>query len=153
MDILSILEELEDIVDRGAKIPMTGKVLVDDEAILELIDKVRAALPEELNQAKWVTKERERILEDARAESDKLVEQGRTYLSKLVEESEVVRLAQEQAEEIVGQAKQVAGEIRNGARAYADDVLGKIEGSLLNVADRLKRDREELARTAPDNRE
>ncbi len=32
-DVLGLLEELEEIVDRGVKIPMTGKVLVDDSVI------------------------------------------------------------------------------------------------------------------------
>jgi len=144
MDIMTMLDELEEVVDRGAKIPMTGKVLVDDEKIFDLIDKIRTALPEELRQAKWITKERERILEEAQTESGKLVDQGRSYISKLVEESEITRQAQSRAEELVGQAKRVSIEIRNGANAYAADLLGRVEKSLIEVVESVQQDREEL---------
>lgn len=141
---MTMLDELEEVVDRGAKIPMTGKVLVDDEKIFDLIDKIRTALPEELRQAKWITKERERILEEAQTESGKLVDQGRSYISKLVEESEITRQAQSRAEELVGQAKRVSIEIRNGANAYAADLLGRVEKSLIEVVESVQQDREEL---------
>ncbi len=147
MDVLALLDELEAYVDRGAKIPMTGKVLVDDEAIFDIIDKIRTALPEEVRQAKWITKERERILEEAQAEAGKLVDQGRSYIAKLVEESEITRQAQEHAEELVAQAKKVAREIRNGANAYADDLLARVEKSLVGVVESLHEDREELAKS------
>lgn len=147
MDVLSMLDELEEIVDRGAKIPMTGKVLVDDEAIFDLIDKIRTGLPEELRQAKWITRERERILEEAQAESSKLVDQGRNYITKLVEESEITRQAESRAEELVAQAKKIAYEIRNGANAYADDLLNRVEKSLINVVENVRKDREELAQS------
>ncbi len=147
MDVLAMLDELEEYVDRGAKIPMTGKVLVDDEAIFDIIDKIRTALPEELRQAKWITKERERILEEAQAEAGKLVDQGRGYIAKLVEESEITRQAQDHAEELVAQARKVAREIRNGANAYADDLLVRLEKSLVGVVESLHEDREELAKS------
>lgn len=147
MDVLAMLDELEEYVDRGAKIPMTGKVLVDDEAIFDIIDKIRTALPEELRQAKWITKERERILEEAQAEAGKLVDQGRGYIAKLVEESEITRQAQDRAEELVAQARKVAREIRNGANAYADDLLARLEKSLVGVVETLHEDREELAKS------
>lgn len=152
MDVFSLLEELEEVVDRGAKIPMTSKVLVDDDAIFEIIDKIRTHLPEELRQAKWMAKERDRIMEEAQAEADKVLEQGRSYIAKLVEDSEVVRQAQDYAEEMVAQAKKVAREIRGGANAYADELLGKVENSLVNLVESLQRDREELTKSTSEEK-
>ncbi|MDA8441311.1 MAG: ATPase [Peptococcaceae bacterium] len=145
MDVFSLLEDLEETVDRGAKIPMTSRVLVDEEAIFNLIDKIRNHLPEELRQAKWVTKERDRILAEAQAEAEKVVEQGRTYITKMVEDSEVVNQAQAYAEELVNQSRKVAREIRSGANAYADEMLCKVENSLLGLVESLRQDRQQLA--------
>ena len=152
MDILAMLDELEDVVDRGAKIPMTGRVLVDDEAIFEIIDKIRTGLPEELRQAKWISKERERILEESQVEANRVVEQGRNYIAKMVDESEITRQSQEHAEELVAQAKKVGREIRAGANVYADDLLHKLEKSLINVVESLHQDREELAKSIKDQK-
>ncbi|HZW83588.1 MAG TPA: hypothetical protein VFF14_09275 [Candidatus Deferrimicrobium sp.] len=147
MDVFTLLDELEEIVDRGAKIPMTGKVLVDDEAIFDIIDKVRSTLPEELRQAKWVMKERDRIQEEAQAEATKMVEQGRNYIAKLVDEAEVTKQAQAQAEEVVAQAKRVGREIRSGANVYADELLVTVEKSLIQLVETLRKDREELSKS------
>lgn len=143
-DVLSLLDELEEIVDRGTKIPMTGKVLVDDTVIFELLDKVRAALPEEVQNAKWVLAERQRILTEAETEAHKMVEQGKNYVEKMAEENEVVKQAQGYAEDIARQAQAFAREVKVGAIQYADELLQKAEVSLYDTIQALHRNREEL---------
>ncbi|MHB1405485.1 MAG: ATPase [Desulfitobacteriaceae bacterium] len=143
-DVLSLLDELEEIVDRGTKIPMTGKVLVDDTVIFELLDKVRAALPEEVQNAKWVLAERQRILTEAETEAQKMVEQGKNYVEKMAEENEVVKQAQGYAEDIARQAQAFAREVKVGAIQYADELLQKAEVSLYDTIQALHRNREEL---------
>lgn len=143
-DVLSLLEELEEIVDRGTKIPMTGKVLVDDTVIFELLDRIRSALPEELRNAKWVLTERQRILDEAESEAKKVVEQGRNYVEKIAGENEVVKQAQNYAEDIVKKAQIFAREVKSGAVNYADDVLQHVEEKVYESIQSLHRNREEL---------
>lgn len=151
-DIQSLLNEVEEIIDHGTKIPMTGKVLVDDAVLFELLDRVRASLPEEITNAKWVLKERQRILDEAEAEAQKLVEQGKTYVDKMALENEVVKQAQDYGENIVMQAQTFAREVKNGAVQYADEMLKHVEQSLYDTLQSLRKNREELKALAREDR-
>jgi len=143
-DVVSLLNEIEEIVDRGAKIPMTGKVLVDDTLIFDLVDRIREALPEEVSNAKWVLSERQRIITEAQAEAQKLVDQGREYAEKIAGENQVVKQAQEYAESMVEQAQMFAAEVKLGAIQYADELLQKVEVGIKEDLKALQRNRQEL---------
>jgi len=151
-DIQGLLNEVEEIVDHGTKIPMTGKVLVDDAIIFELLDRVRAALPEEITNAKWVLKERQRILDEAQTEAQKLLDQGKVYVDKMALENEVVKQAQDYGEDIVKQAQTFAREVKTGAVQYADEMLQHVEQSLYETLQALRKNREELKGLARDDR-
>ena len=59
MEIFTLLETLEEILEQSKKLPFTDKAIVDKEAILEVIKEIRLKLPDELKQAKWVKEERQ----------------------------------------------------------------------------------------------
>ena len=65
MEIFTLLETLEDILEKSRTVPFSNKGIVDKEEILELIKEIRLKLPDELKQAKWVKEERARILDEA----------------------------------------------------------------------------------------
>ena len=65
MEIFTLLETLEDILERSKSIPFSGKGIVDKEELLEIIKEIRLKLPDELKQAKWIKEERQRIIEEA----------------------------------------------------------------------------------------
>ena len=54
MEIFTLLEELEDILENSKSVPFSGKSVVDKDEILEIIKEVRLKLPEELKQANWI---------------------------------------------------------------------------------------------------
>lgn len=145
MDIYKILEELEDLIQRGKRVPMTGKVLVSEEAVLSYLDQIRAIFPEELHQAKVLNKERERIIQEAREEAERILSGAREEARRLVSENEVTRQAQAASEEIVSQAKRLAREIKNGAADYTDEMLGKLEHTLDQNLAAVRKAREELS--------
>ena len=66
MKILELLDELEEIMETGTGLILTGKIMVDPDEVLEIVKEIRAELPEEMEQAKWIKSERQRILDEAR---------------------------------------------------------------------------------------
>ena len=50
MEIFTLLDTLEDILDRSKHVPFTEKGIVDKEEILEIIQEIRLKLPDELKQ-------------------------------------------------------------------------------------------------------
>lgn len=144
LDLLKILNELEEYVEESTKMPFTGKVLIDDDVLMEFVDRIRSSLPEEIRQAKWITKERQKIITEAQKEAEKIVEDAKQHITKIADESEINKQAQKYAEEIVQKAQGVANEITNGANQYADDILGSLEGNLNKIMTSVKNGREEL---------
>lgn len=143
-DVLALLDELEEIIDRGTKIPMTGKVLIDDSVAFDILDRIRATLPDELQNAKWVLVERQKIMDEAQAEAERLLERGKSYIEKMAEESEVVKQAQTYAEDIARQAQTYAKEVKLGAIQYTDEMLLQVEQSVAETLQAVRRNREEL---------
>ncbi len=144
MEILSILETLEDIVEKSVSVPFSGKCLVDREEILEIIKEMRLKLPEDMKQAKWVKDERQRILLEAQKEANNVIKDAENKISSLVDEHEITKKAYEQANEIVSNAQKNAREIRMGTREYADSILNKVEEILKDTLSVIETDREEL---------
>lgn len=144
MEILSILETLEDVVEKSITVPLMGKSLVDKEEILEIIKEMRLKLPDDIKQAKWVKEERQRILLEAQKEANNIIKDAEGKISSLVDEHEITKKAYEQANEIIANAQKNARDIRLGTREYADSVLNKVEEILKDTLDVIQVNREEL---------
>ena len=144
MEILTVLETLEDLIERSSGVPFSGKCLVDREEVLEIVKEMRLKLPDDIKQAKWVKEERQRILLQAQKEADNILKDAENKIAALVDEHEITKKAYEQANEIVGTAQKNAREIRLGAREYADSVLDKVEEILTDATDVIKINRKEL---------
>jgi vacuolar-type H+-ATPase subunit H len=144
MEILSILETLEDLVEKSVSVPFSGKCLVDKEEILEIVKEMRLKLPDDIKQAKWVKDERQRILMEAQKEANNMMQDAEGKIASLVDEHEITKKAYEQANEIVAAAQKNAREIRLGTKDYADSVLNKVEEILSGTLEVIKEDRQEL---------
>lgn len=130
MVILSLLDRLEQLITGSQRIPMTNRVLVSEQDVLELVDQIRAAVPEEIKQAHRLRQERERLLAQAQAEGDRIILAAREEAERLTNDEEVLRLATERAFEIKNEAEEDASQLRDGADAYAVETLRGLEERL-----------------------
>ncbi len=144
MEILSILETLEDLVEKSVGVPFSGKCLVDKEEILEIVKELRLKLPDDIKQAKWVKEERQRILMDAQKEAANMLKDAESKIASMVDEHEITQKAYEQANEIVASAQKNARDIRLGTKEYADNILNRVEEILNDTIEVIKTNREEL---------
>ena len=144
MEIFTLLENLEELVESGTKVPLSTKVLVDREELSEILEEIRMKLPDELKQAKWVKEERQRIIMDAQKEADQIVKETETKIISLVDDHEITRQALAQKDEIIESADRVAREISAGTREYADALLGRLEEILKETLNLIHDNRKEL---------
>lgn len=144
MEVMRVLDEMEELIESSARVPLTGKVIIASETFLDNIDKIRSLLPEELRQAQWVSKERDRILTDAQKEAQELVSKTRNEVQSLAQETEIVKEANIQASGILTEAQQKAFEIETGANSYALEVLVSLEENLAKVVNIVRKGQEEL---------
>lgn len=144
MEIFTLLENLEDILSGGTKVPLSSKVVVDADELREILEEIRLKLPDELKQARWVKEERQRILEDAHKEADDIVKEAETRIISMIDDHEITRQAMAQKEEIIESANKVSKEISMGTREYADALLERLEEILKETLDVIHNNRKEL---------
>jgi len=142
--LLDLIEQLEEILDHGTKVPLTGKVMVDEDVILETLDGIRSVLPEEIRQANLVLAERDRFIEEARNESQRMLDRAQKHAEQLLQEDEIVAQSRSYAEEIAQKAQQYSREVKLGALKYSDDLLRDVEMKLEETFKGIKASREEL---------
>lgn len=144
MEIFTLLETLEDILEKSKTIPFTEKGIVNKEEILEIIKEIRLKLPDELKQAKWVKEERQRILVEAQKEADDVVKEAENRIISMIDEHEITRKAYEQKAEIIETANEMSREISKGTKDYADSILQGIEVALEDALKVIQNNRKEL---------
>lgn len=144
MEIFTLLETLEDILEKSKKVPFTNKAVVDKDEIVEIIQEIRLKLPDELKQAKWIKEERQRILLEAQKEADGVVKEAESRIISMIDEHEITRKAYDQKNEIIETANEMSREISKGTKEYADSVLAGIEVALQDAMKVIQNNRKEL---------
>ena len=71
MDVLVLIDKLDDLVHNAKAVPLTDQVRIDREEIYDILDQMRATIPEEIKQARWIVKERQEMLAEAKREDRK----------------------------------------------------------------------------------
>jgi hypothetical protein len=130
VDIMFLLERLESLIATGTGVPTTRKVLVDKDAILELIDQLRVAVPEEVHAAKRINAEGERIIEKANEESGRITARAQEQAAYLIGERGLLERAEAEGRQIIAEAQAAADNVRFGADAYAAEILGSLEAEV-----------------------
>ena len=115
MEIFTLLENLEEIIENSKKMPFTNKIMLEQDEILDIIKDIRLKLPEDLKQAKWVREERERILEEAKKEADDVVKEAENRIISMIDEHEITKKAYEQKNQIMEAANENSRQITQGA--------------------------------------
>ncbi len=145
MDVLVLIDRMEVLVEEARSLPGFGNTaMVDRESAFDLIDQMRQTIPEELKQARWIVKERQSMLDEARGESDRILRQAQEEAEKITSEEEVLKRAEQRSAEIMDDARRREREIRLGAEDYADEVLSNLEENLERLLDAVQKGRSKL---------
>jgi len=154
MDLDELLDELEDVVERGEKFwhIFGGRAMVRADAVYDLIHRVRASIPEDVRQVQDGGRERERIVEEAHQERAKIIEAAKEQARLLLDNDQLVIEAQRKREEILERARIEAEGIQADAEHYADSLIDKLGEYLGRLQTAVESTREMLQRDSEANR-
>ena len=144
MDVLVLIDKLDDLVHNAKAVPLTDQVRIDREEIYDILDQMRATIPEEIKQARWIVKERQEMLAEAKREVDRLLAEAREQAVREASQTEIVKIAERQAQDIVDEARREAREARLEMEDWADGILSTLEVNLDKFLSAVKRGRERL---------
>jgi vacuolar-type H+-ATPase subunit H len=154
IDLEAELEQLQEFV-RGGPSFMNHGVWLDLHEFESRLERILTQMPKEIKRARRITREEQRILQDAkeeaaraiaeaRAEADELVTAARQEAERIIDSSSIKQAALSQAEEILQRAQQSAHEIRERAFAYGRDVLTTLQSTVDQTRDQIQRGQEQL---------
>ena len=119
MDILHLIDRLEEIAAEARRLPVGGGVVISRQRLLEIIDRMRVAVPREVYDSREVIQNRDEVLKLAEEEAAKLVEETRLELEKKLESTEIVKAAEDRARELLTEAQSRAQELVKSADEQA----------------------------------
>jgi membrane protein involved in colicin uptake len=150
--VLDVLDTLEELVGAARRVPLTSNVVLNEEDVIELVDRIRVSLPDDLRAARHALEEREQLMERASREAENLTErstrdatelaqrsaeeaeravrEARARAEELVADHAITRDATERARTTVAEAERYAAEQREQADAYAREVVTRLAEQL-----------------------
>ncbi|PKB82470.1 MAG: hypothetical protein BZY88_04375 [SAR202 cluster bacterium Io17-Chloro-G9] len=120
---------------------MSGNVLIDKKKVMELLDQLRLAVPQEILAAEEVLNEKDHILNLALLEARRTKAQAEDEYRERLDQNEITVVAENRAQEKLRQAEEHAERLdkqsaaqaksrRNEADAYALQSLRALEREL-----------------------
>jgi vacuolar-type H+-ATPase subunit H len=129
----TLIDQLENLLNNSMRMPVGGKLLVDEAALRHIVEEMRAALPDELRVGQRIAGERDRILADARAQARRIIEDAQHQANARIDEQGVVQAARQRAREIQAEAEKMAVNLRTETDQYVFNQFSALESRLIRV--------------------
>jgi cell division septum initiation protein DivIVA len=144
---MQFVTELESVIQdiRDARpVPFSASAVINRKEVLDRLERLYASIPEDLQKANWVMKDRDEVLNRIQQEAQELLAQAREERQQLVARTEIVAAANREADKILEDARLRAREIRMEAEDYVDAKLASFEVVLQKTLAAVVKGRESL---------
>ena len=161
------MNELEDALDIGLPL-LSNLAIVRKDTVLNILDKLYAALPDEVKEARALLRRRDEFQYEAQQRAEKTIAEAQIEADRLLSESDLLRAVQREAEKIKEQvindcedikrkALEEANALRNqaidealrvkdGASVYAEQILASLEQNVNRLHEVIKDNQIQLER-------
>jgi vacuolar-type H+-ATPase subunit H len=138
-DVLTLLEQMEEAIAGAPSLPVGGRIVVSRDQLLDLIDAIRGELPDAIVEADRITRDKARVIADARDEAERIIERARDQAEYMVQEHSVLKTAELEAERVLNRAREDAASITSSAEHYAQELFTRLEEEALRLAAEIRR--------------
>jgi hypothetical protein len=121
------LDQLETMINESWRIPLTTKLVLDEDECLNIIDKLRVSIPTEIKKAKRIQQEGQKIVVQGQEDADRIVSLAREQAIRMIDSDDMREQVQKRVAAIIEDAQKEAAQIRQGADQYAMQVLSELE--------------------------
>lgn len=149
----ALIDELENLTQSALRMPVGGKILLDESAMRRLIGEMRATTPDELRMGQRIASERDRILAEARAQARRIVEDAQAQANARLDEQGVVQTARQRARDIQQEAEKAAAALRAEADQYVLNQFNAFEARLIRILREVQAGQRALTQPAAEHAE
>ena len=144
MSVEHLLDQLDEMVDNAATLPLSNKILIDGEKLRRLLEDMRLDMPKDVQSARAIVTDRTSIIENARKEAEGIVRQAEERARTMIAKDTITQQAQEKANDLLAQTRVKAGEIRKAANEYVDDLMQRTDESIALSLSELRKARQSI---------
>ena len=144
MKLYEILDSLQFEIENAANVPLTNKVMIDKDEILDLIDDLRAAIPADLSEARQIKESENRIKTKAAQEARSILDQANEHKAKLIDTNVITKNAYDEADAIIKDAHAEANRLRIKSIEYVAGLLTKAQEDLNGIIAVMDNNKNEL---------
>ncbi len=132
-DIQEALNRLEEIILASPRIPLTRKTLIDEEVLLDQLDRIRFSLPTAFQEAQAIIEQKKEILLQGEQHAQEIIQAAEAKAAQLLSETTIVRQAEAAAQEIRQQVEQDCIAIQQQVQAEIDQMRHQAQEELLQI--------------------
>ncbi len=144
MKLYEILDSLQFEIENAANVPLTNKVMIDKDEILDLIDDLRAAIPADIDEARQIKETENRIKTKAAQEARSILDQANEHKAKLIDTNVITKNAYDEADAIIKDAHAEANRLRIKSLEYVSNLLTKAQEDLKGIITVMDNNKNEL---------
>src|SRR5688500_565493 len=144
MDLIERIDELQLLIEEAKAVPLSSSAVINRDEFLELLAQLKESVPDEVRQARWMSRDRDELLARARKEAERIVTEAHEQRDRLLSRTEIVSAAHREAERITDEGKERSARMRIEAEDYIDQKLAAFEILLNKTLATVNRGREQL---------
>ncbi len=133
MNVIALLKNLKNVVEKGKPVPFSNMIMVDEKRIISIIEEIEKAFPVEFEKARSILKEKEEIISNAKERARRIVESAEDDKKKLIQKSEIYLEAREEADKLLKEAREEAEKMKEDAKNFVRELLLKTDTFLLKA--------------------
>ena len=132
--IMSLLDELEELINSSGRMPFSEKGIIDLDVAQKIIEDMRINLPRDIQQAKWLGQEKDRIISDAKREYNRMINEAKDQVEYLVNNNSIYKDAQKRADALIKEAENHANYMKYRSYEYIDQLLYDMQNDIAGVS-------------------
>jgi hypothetical protein len=133
MDILYLVDRLENLIAGSRRMPLFNQIMLKESDILNIIEQMRTAIPDEIKQSRRIIQDKERILAQAQADASTLLARAREESERAMNREGLLRAAEDRSKDMVRQAEEKSEQIKIEADAYVAETLRALREHLSSI--------------------
>ena len=145
MKSIEIIENLIQQVKEARSVPLSRDgALVNRQEVIELLEQLRAQLPDDVQVANEILEAKETVIDEGRRAAEALIDKAKDQARRLISEHSILAQAQREAQGLLQMAEIEVEKMRLETNKYIDARLANFEVSLNKTLDAVKRGREKM---------
>lgn len=137
-DLVALIDRLAELANEGRRVPIGGRIMIDEQEFFDTLDQMRLALPSEIAQARRVVQDRQRVILEAQTEADRIISVAKERAAYEISERGLTNEARAISEDAIRHSREQARRSMHEIDAYALRILESVEHVIRDGLDNIE---------------